>query len=172
MKKILLFFFVFVLGFDLFGQPTIKVFAFEQENVPGTKHTRVTDENGKPVGKAAAQKNYFIFLSFRKTYSITPVQVFIRGKAFSIRSTANKKTPVEYVSTTVPNNPEKTTLVPLTANKVLEIKVKDAIKPEKKNSYLQHLTGKNDVVIAYLWHKKKYFATLQEIKRLEPVANE
>src|SRR5689334_2144540 len=101
MKKILLFFLVFIVGSNLFSQPVAKIFAFEQENMPGTKPAGVIDENGKAVKKAAAKKKYFIFLSYKKTYNVTPVQIFIRGLAFSIQTITSRKTPVEYTNKTV-----------------------------------------------------------------------
>jgi len=172
MKKILLFFMVFSIGANLFGQPIVKIFVFEQENLPGTKPTGVTDENGRAIKKAAAKKNYFVFLTFKKSYDIRPVKIFIRGKSFSIQTTTLKKTPVEYTNNTVVGNPEKTVLVPFTKNRVLELNITDTQAEEKKSGSIRNLTEKNDVVIGYIWNKKKYFATLEKIKKLEPVANE
>jgi hypothetical protein len=171
MKKNLLVLIFLAIGLNVYCQPAVKIFAFEQENLPGTIPSGVKDENGNPQKKAAAQKNYFIYLSFRKTYNITPVQLFIRRKALSVQTTHIRKTPVEYVSNTIPGSPEKTILVPKTANKVLEIKLGETSVPEKKNSYIQKLS-KNDIVIAYLWNKKRYFIGLKKIKKLESVANE
>jgi hypothetical protein len=172
MKKNLLFFIALIAGLTLFGQPAIRIFAFEQENLPGTKPAGVKDENGNPVKKAAAKKNYFIFLSFKKTYNITPEQIFIRGKASGIQSTTIKTPPVVYTNNNIPNNPEKTVLVPFTNDKVLEVQVNDKSTNEKKTASVQKLAGKNDVVISYLWKKKIYFIALKKLKKLEPVANE
>jgi len=172
MKKNLLFFIVFIIGSNLYSQPPVKIIAFEQESLPGAKPAGVTDENGNRVKKAAAKKNYFIFLSFKKTYNITPAQVFIRGKAFAIRSKTLKKTPVEYANNTVVNNPEKITLVPFTNDKVLGVDIAEISRQEKKPNSIQKLVDKNDVVISYVWNKKTYFVSLQKIKRLEPAANE
>jgi hypothetical protein len=172
MKKILLFFLVFAVGLNLHSQPRVRIFAFEQENMPGTKPVGVTDENGKAVKKAAAQKKYFIFLSYPKGNAITPVQVFIRSRAFTIKTTAVRKTPVEYTNNTVINNPEKTVLVPASKDRVIEVTLADVPRQEKPTRSVRTLTDKNDVVIAYAWKKKKYFVTLKKIERLEPVANE
>jgi len=172
MKKNLLFFIMSIIGLNLSGQPTIKIFAFEQDNLPGTKPAGVTDENGKPIQKAATKKNYFIFLSLKKTYNITPEQIFIRGKAYSIQASVIQKTPIEYTNNNIPDNPVKIMLVPQTNNKVIEMKVNQTQVPYKKSTAVQKLTDKNDVVIVYLWNKKKYFITLKNLKKLEPVANQ
>jgi hypothetical protein len=172
MKKILLFFLVFIIGSSLYSQPVVKIFAFEQENMPGTKPAGVTDENGKVVKKAAAKKKYFVFLSHKNQYNVMPVQVFIKGRAFSIQTITIRKTPVEYTNKTVINNPEKTILVPASKDKVLEINIVEIPQQEKAPESVKRLAHKNDVVIGYMWNKRKYFATLQKIKTLEPLANE
>ncbi len=172
MKKNLLFFIAFILSLNLFSQPVIKVFAFEQESLPGTIPAGVRDENGNPVKKAATKKNYFIFLSFKKTYNITPSQIFIRGKTFTIQTTEIRTTPIEHTNYNIPNKPEKTILVPQTNNKVFELKINEATTQGKKTVSVQKLTDKNEIVIVYLWKSKKYFATLKKLKKLEPIANE
>ena len=172
MKKNLLFLIFFGIGLNTYSQPRIKVFAFEQENLPGTIPSGVKDENGNPIKKAAAKKNYFIFLSFKKTYDITPVQIFVKNQPFSIQKTDIKKTPVECISNTISDKPGKVVLVPKTTNKVLEVKLTEMLMRQKKNSYIQKLSNRNDIVIAYLWKKKKYFITAKKIKELEPVVNE
>ena len=162
------------LGFGLtsFTQPAIKTFAFEQDNVPGTKPAGVTDENGNLVRKVAARKNYFIFLSFNKAYNITPTQVFIRGNLLTVTSTLNRKTPIELVNNNIPNKPQTITLVPATSNKVLEIQVNEAPGENAKSTTVQKLTNKNEVVVVYSWKKKTYFLTLKKLKKLDPVFNE
>lgn len=172
MKKNLLFFLSFAFGLNICGQPATKIFAFEQQTSPGTVPSGVKDENGHSIKKAAANENYFVFLSFKKTYNIRPVEVFIKGKSFAVQSADARKTPVEYTNTTVINRPKKTILVPQTKNKVIEIKLTPISNPSKKSSYVQGLINTNDVVIAYTWHQKKYFTRLRKLEKLEPVANE
>lgn len=172
MKKILLFSALFIVGLNLFSQPTVKIFAYEQDNLPGTRPAGVVDENGKPIKKAAPKKNYFIYLSLKQKYSIKPVQIFIKGQSYEVGSSTVRKAPVEYTDNIVPNNPEKTVLVPATDNKVLELPVAELSLSQKKTSYIQTLTVKNDVVVAYVWNGKKYFVSLKQIKKLAPQVNE
>jgi hypothetical protein len=172
MEKKLLIFLFFVTGLSSYNQPVVKIFAFEQESSPGTVPAGVKDENGNPVKKAAAKEIYFVFLSFKKTSNIKPVQIFIKGKSFSIEAIEIRKSPVEYTDNTIPNKPEKNILIPQTSNKVVEIKLNNASIAQKKSFSLQKLANLNEVVVSYLWHKKKYFIALKNIKKLNPLVNE
>jgi hypothetical protein len=172
MKKILLFSAIFIVGLNLFSQPNVKIFAYEQDNLPGTRPAGVVDENGKPIKKAAPKKNYFIYLSVKKKYSIKPVQIFIKGQTYEVGAFSVRNAPVEYVDNMVPNNPEKTVLVPLTKDKVLEVPVAEPSPGHKKTSNIQKLASKNEVVVAYMWNNKTYYATLKQIKKLPSRVNE
>jgi hypothetical protein len=169
--KYLLFFSLIVIGSDLQSQPPVKVFGFEEESSPGTVAINVKDENENPVKKAANQKNYLIYLSLKQKYHIAPQQVFINGKAFPVESSTIEITPVQHVNNNISNKPKQTTLVPETTNKVIKLTIAAPVQAEK-TSTIQKLTHKNEVVVAYTWKKKKYFAVLKKLKKLEPVLNE
>ncbi|HEV8504029.1 MAG TPA: hypothetical protein VGQ53_01475 [Chitinophagaceae bacterium] len=170
MKKYLLFFSL-IIGSGIHSQPSVKVFGFEQESSPGTVATNVKDENGNPIKKAAIQKHYFIYLTVKQKHRLIPNQVFINGKGFSVETNVVDKTPVVRVNNNIPDRPEQTILVPRTNNKVFELTIADPF-PVEKTSTLQQLTTKNQVVIAYTWKEKKYFAVLKKLKKLDPALNE
>ena len=172
MKKNLPFFIFFAFALNVYCHPAIKIFAFEQESHPGTIPVGVKDENGNLIKKAAARKNYFIFLSFKEKYNIVPAQVFIKGRAFDIKAINTKETPVEYTDRTIQNNLQKQLLVPQTSNKVVEIVISESIASPVQDSRLKKLTASNDVVVVYDRKKKKHFITLKTIKTLSPVMNE
>lgn len=172
MKKILLFSVIFSIGLNLFSQPTVKLFAYEQDNLPGTRPAGVVDENGKPLKKAAPKKNYFIYLSFKQKYSVKPIQIFIKGQSFEVGSFTIRKAPVEYVDNMIPNVHEKTVLVPPTKDKVLEVPVAEPSLEQKKASNIQSLIAKNDVVIVYMWNNKEYYTSLKQIKQMPSKVNE
>jgi len=172
MKKIPLFSVIFIVGLNLFGQPSVKIFAYEQDNLPGTRPAGVVDENGKPIKKAAPKKNYLIYLSFKQKYSVKPAQIFIKGQSYELGSYTLRKAPVEYVDNMIPNNREKVVLVPATDNKVLEIPVAEPSLEQKKTSNVQNLTAKNEIVVAYMWNNKKYYVSLKQIKQLPTNVNE
>jgi hypothetical protein len=171
MKKYLLFFSLIIIGSLVHSQPSIKVFGFEQENSPGTVAANVKDENGNPIKRVAAQKNYFIYLSFNQKYRVTPHQAFLNGEAFPVESSAIETTPVQHVNNNIPGKPEQITLVPKTTNKVIKLKIASPVQVEK-TSNLQKLTKKNDLVISYTWKKKNYFVVLRKLKKLDPVLNQ
>jgi hypothetical protein len=173
MKKNFAFFIFFAIAFGVYCHPSIKIFAFEQESRPGTVPAGVTNENGNPVKKAAAKKNYFVFLSFKNKYDVVPLQVFIKGNSFDVKTVNTKETPVEYTSRNIPDNPEKQLLVPETDNKVIEIILTEAAQSSiPEDAHLKKLTASNDVVVVYNWKQKKHFASLKTIKTLTPVMNE
>jgi hypothetical protein len=175
MKKKLLFFSftLLIAAVAIHGQPAIKIFAYQQQSLPGTVPVGIKDENGNPIKKAAAKTNYFIFLSFKKNYIVAPVQVLIKGSSFSLDSfTDVKKTPVEYTSHTIPNDSHKTVLVPKTSNRVIKINPAEPGGPIEGNNHIKSLAKTNDLVIIYMWNKKKYYAALKKITELEPILHE
>jgi hypothetical protein len=150
----------------------IKILAFEQVNLPGTVPSAVKDENGNAVKKAAAKNNYFLFLSFRKTTHIRPLEVFIKGTAFRIKETRLRETPVLYIDSTVRNNPLKAVLVPAAEKNVIELIIEETTSQPERTSSIQRLSMKNDIVVSYIWNKKKYFAALRNLAKSTPVNNE
>lgn len=155
----------------MYGQPSLKVFGFEQECLPGTVAANTKDENGNPVKKAATQKNYFIYLSLKQSDSIAPEHVFIHGSPFSVEPGTVNATPVEHVDHNVRGQPAKTILVPKTTDKVIKLKVAGSLQL-KQTPAIRKLITNNDVVIAYTWKSEKYFVVLKKIKKLDPVLNE
>ena len=171
MRKKLLIFISLILSVDLFSQPAVKIFAFERENLPGTKASGVTDENGNRVQKEASRKDYFVYLSFNKAYNISPSKVFIRGTSYEIKAT-KATTPVQYINRNIPSNPRKVVLVPATKNKVVQLEVAKPETENKKSGTIRKLIGRNDIVVEYLWKGKRYLVSIKKITKLEPVANE
>jgi hypothetical protein len=173
MKKKLVFFILLIVSMAVYGQPAVKIFAFEQQSLPGTVPAGVKDENGNPIKKAAAKTNYFIFLSFKKNTIIKPVQVFIKGSSFAVDTIIDvKKTPVEQTNRTIPNDPHKTILVPKTSNKVIRIDLAEGEGLRENGAHIENLIKTNDVVIAYAWKEKRYFVTVKKIKELDPMFHE
>ena len=175
MKKKLLFFSftLLIAAVATHGQPAIKIFAYEQQSLPGTVPVGIKDENGNPIKKAAAKTNYFIFLSFKKNCIVTPVQVLIKGFSFSIDSLTDvKKIPVEYTNHTIPNDSHKTILVPKTSNRVIKINLAEPGQPVESNNHIKSLAKTNDLVIIYTWNKKKYYTAVKKMTVLEPILNE
>ncbi|HMG66667.1 MAG TPA: hypothetical protein VK588_03240 [Chitinophagaceae bacterium] len=172
MKKNLLFFILFAISLGIYGQPTIKIIAFEQENVPGTVPSGVKNENGTERKKAAATKNYFIFMTYQKGSPIKPAEVFIRGKSFTAEGNEVKNTPYYYTDNAIPVDHRKITLVPKTKNEVIELKLKENPDRKKISFATQKLIKENDVVVSYSWKQKEYFIALKKLNKLPSVANE
>jgi len=163
---------LFSAGIAGLSQPSIKVYGFRQQSLPGTIPAGAKDENGNPVKKAAAKVNYLIFLSFNKNYSITPTDVFVNGHPFKAQVARVENTPIEYINTTIPKQPVKKILVPKTSRKVLKIEPAEKIEESSADPHLLQLAKVNELVIAYQWKKKDYFVTLKNMNELDPVFNE
>jgi hypothetical protein len=167
MKTLLFVFFAFLLGNNAFSQPVVKVYAFEQDVIPGNIPV-VTDENGNAVKKDWIRKEYRIFLSFRNSYKIAPAKIFIKGKAFDIGSANTVSSPVQF--TNIPDQ-KKITLVAKTSNKIVELEKGNEAAKKTYTATLKKLIDKNDVVIVYTWKGKNYYASVKELRKLEPQHN-
>ena len=171
MKKHLLLFAFVITGITLFGQPVIKVYAFEQDVLPGTVPVG-TDENGNPIKRPANKENYLIFLSYKKNCIVTPSQVFIKGAAYNVEAVTVQKTPVESIDRNIPGQPKKTILVDVTSNKVVQTQLSEMPVEAKPTSAIKKWVKENEVVIVYLWKKKKYYLKVKKFKKLAPIANQ
>ncbi|MER3497423.1 MAG: hypothetical protein C4308_01680 [Chitinophagaceae bacterium] len=169
MKNLLFGFFLIFTSLFAFSQPVVKIFAYEQEIIPGTIPANVTDENGNPLPeKSYIKKEHRLFFSCSKNYNPRPVLMFIRQQPFAIQAAAAVSTPVIHSDHVTGN---KKTLVEKTGNKVLELVKGDAQQKKNYTANLTKLIKANDVVIVYEWKGKKYYAVAKKLKKLEPQQN-
>lgn len=133
-----------------------KLYGYKQEVMPGT--IRV-DENGNQV-RSKTIYNYFIYLA--STTKVTPTEIWVNGKAFSVNVTAVEKTPVEFrgASTEKPK-----TLVPKTTRKVLQLS--PTMTELNKAGKGKTLSANNELVIIYKGNGKTYYKTLAKLPMLE-----
>jgi hypothetical protein len=151
------------------AQPAVKAWVYELDSLSGTRPT--TPNENVNAGKKDAGINYLIYISHNKNLNIIPVEIFMKGTGYKVGMIQIKKTPVVIVNNNLPTNPVKTELVPLTNNKVLSLKRGAVMSTNPSNATLKKLIDRNDVVIVYLWKGKRYFLTVKEITKLEPVFN-
>jgi len=129
------------------AQPKIIIHGYSQQFTPGTIPTRdVVGENADVPIK------------------IIPSAVWVDGKWDTVAAKNIIKTPF------VTDYPSKKTLVPATTKKVYEIIMGDtliqAIVPTAK---LKKQMNDNELIFAYWWNGKKYFAVLKKLTVLEPL---
>ena len=177
MKKIALFFTVFTgITLSLLSQTNtavIKVYAYAQSVVPGVNpNSKAIDESGKEINvKPKSRLNYLIYLEQKKSATIRPTIIWIKDKCYSITYEEVKQTPVELSSSNLMSDKKKMELVPKTKNKVLKLILTGEIEDKgKQSTNLKKLIAKNNLVISYNWKGKMYYATLKNIKTLEPLA--
>src|SRR5438309_5861860 len=114
---LLLFFFVAVQA-QSHGE---KLYGFQQRVIPGTQQAGAYDQNGHFIKKEAPEVfKYLIYLTTSPKESIYPVQLWINGKAFSIKMDSVQQTPVVQHDTNLPNSEGKV-LVPKSTGVVLQL---------------------------------------------------
>jgi hypothetical protein len=177
MKKIVLFFTVFTgISFSLLSQsktPVIKIYAYAQSVVPGVNpNSKAIDESGKEIKvNPKSRLNYLIYIEQKKSTTIQPANIWIKDQCYSLAYEEVKQTPVELSGSNLMSDKKKIELVPKTENKILKLILTGVMEDKGKHSTtLKKLMAKNKVVIGYNWKGKMYYATLKNIKMLEPLA--
>ena len=152
------------------GQPTLKVFAFSQEAVPGIVAKNVTDENGKPVErKKEPAANYYIFAGYSTSLKITIGDLWISGKMYRVSVKPVDSTPVIHINDNDPKAPVRELLAPSTPLRVVEITVKDMVaEKNKRPSWLISMIRNSDLVVSWYYKGKKYFTGVRKFKKLLP----
>lgn len=148
------------------AQPAVKIYGYSQEFVPGMiRQDDIPDENtGEKVKYPRTRIMYHIYISTSASVTILPAQIWIGGKWDTISSNQIVTTPVtaEY--------PEKKILVPATKHTVRQLSIGDTLrKPVTLTASLKKMMKQNEVIIAYKWKGKKYFAVLKKLTVLAAV---
>ncbi len=148
------------------AQPKIIIHAYSQQFTPGTIPTRdVVGENADDFIKhPAVITNYLIYVEVDTAMQITPSAVWVGGKWDTVAAKNIIKTPF------ITEYPSKKTLVPATSKKVYEIILGDTLKQaivptaKVKKQMIDH-----ELIFAYWWNGKRYFAALKKLTVLEPL---
>lgn len=149
-----------------FSQPSVKVYGYSQNFVPGmVKQNDVPDENGgQPAASPRVHTNFYIYISTASTVSISPAAIWIAGKWDTITGLQVVKTPV------INEVPAKKQLVAATTKIVRQVSIGDTLrKPIILSSGLRKKINENELVIIYIWKGKKYYAALKKLVVLDPV---
>ena len=147
------------------AQNGIKLYGYVQAVSPGFAG-RQRDENGKLVQKSSARVNYNIFLSSPSKSRIDPIEIWIKGKRYGVKSEAVDTTPVTVTLHEGRPDKGKVVLVPQTTARVFRLTgtpgplFKDF--PRAKKRALTH-----ELVVVYQLNGKFYSATLAKFTGLE-----
>ena len=148
------------------AQPKIIIHAYSQQFTPGTIPTRdVVGENADDFIKhPAVITNYLIYVEVDTAMQITPSAVWVGGKWDTVAAKNIIKTPF------ITEYPSKKTLVPATSKQVYEIILGDTLKQaivptaKVKKQMIDH-----ELIFAYWWNGKRYFAALKKLTVLGPL---
>ena len=134
--------------------------ADEIENLDGT--VTKTNERGN-------NKRHFIYLSTLAKTSVYPIEVWIKGEAFSARPESIAGTPVEISGPVVMGRPQKITLVPKTTQKVTRL-IPIPLMEGKSTNKGATLAQENELVVVYKQGGKTIYKTLKTLKELSTKA--
>ena len=171
-QKIFLLFLLFCTDTLLFAQkpPVIKVYAYSQAILPGTRRVNTVDESGKEIKGSSERKiSYFIYVEQKRSTVINIISVWINGKNYTANTDTVSQTPIE----TRTGDPANTvvTLVPKSFNTILLITPGSEKLPVKKPaSYLKKSIASSELVIVYEWKGKFWYSEVKKIKELKPLA--
>lgn len=146
----------------LAAQPVVKLYGYSQEYTPGNIPVNVPDENGnKQPRRSFVTTNYYIYVSVDTKTDIQLQEVWVGGKWDTVISQQVVATPV------VVSYPVKKTLVASTKQKVLQLNKGDSVTRVITPSVsLKKMMKGNELIVAYLWKGKKYYAALRKLSVL------
>jgi hypothetical protein len=161
-----------VISCSVFGQPTVKIYAWSQITTPGTIPAGVTDESGKHVNiKTEPSVNYFIFGVYPVSSPVIFEEVWIKNKYYHVQTNKVDSTPVVNINYNIPNNLVKVILVPATKLRVTSISPVEAPRDTLiKTSSFKNMARHSELIISYQYNGKRYFTGVKKIKTLSPIA--
>ena len=152
-----------------------KIYAYKQASIPGIQPKLITREGGEsqqlPVRKETF--NYWFYIGFSKNEKIDVTGIWISGKKYSVKTESVNNLPVIKINYTAASENATVVMVPVTRNAVmLAYPSGEAKDSEHLSKYLSNLVNKHELVIAYLWRGKKYYAVKKLITVLAPEAQQ
>lgn len=144
------------------AQSTSKLYGFSQVVTPGMAK-RETDERGA-VTQGARNYNYQVYLTSSLPTRIYPIELWIKGKRYSVKEEIITETPVQYTNIAA-RNPEPVTLVPQTTDKVLKL---NPVTYTGMKNYpkARQLAASNEVVAVYKQGGAIRYKTLKTLTAL------
>ncbi len=142
------------------------LYGYSQVVIPGAGAARDLDASGNLVKKTADPTyRYFIYLTTDAGTPINPVEVWIKGKAYSARAEAITETPVVHTSRLMPQHPQKQVLVPKTTQNVVAL-IPIPLQAEKSSAKAKDLAQQNELVVVYKQAGRLHYGVLKELRAL------
>lgn len=150
--------------------PVRKGYAYQRAVLPATRTGGLSEQTGEESSKPVkANVSFLIYLETNRAQNIKPSIAWIRGSAYKI--TAEKIKDHSVVITRMNNSGNDDTLVKKTANAILKISPLNIVAIKAPAAIMKKIT-KTNVVIEYYWNGNKYYYTISQIKKLEPLTLE
>lgn len=159
---------VAVVGLQAQTYPLVKVHAWSQPALSGTKPGIIVEEGGnQSTAGSTGKMNYYLYAECRTGYKFTITAVWIDGKAYGVKTESINKLPVVMET----EQAGKVTLVPATTHKVMQFYPSGQLTiSNKASAWLENLVANSAMVIRYKWKGKSWYYAVKKINRLEPVA--
>ncbi len=166
MKLKILLILLCVISMDAFSQTGIKIFAYYQDQLPGTV-LKGLDESGKAISKKESAPVYFIYVTGPASIKVYPMEAWIRGKHYMATADMVNKSPVEIRD----NLGKSIVLVPKLSGSVQKLNLVQ-LTDGKRFPIAKSKSLSNEVVVVYKMKGAFYSETVKKLVRLEPKSNE
>ena len=153
------------------GKYIRKGYAFSREILSGVAPSGTVDESGtvhKSPGRASVE--YLVYAEVPASVAISVNNIWVDGKNYEAALEPVAHTPVVITNPMIKAVKVQDTLVKKTANKLWQVHVKQLRSSGAAfPANISKTDGRNQVVIEYLYKKRKSYFIIPAIKRLEPV---
>lgn len=144
------------------------LYGYKQAVLPGANPRVISEETGE-VENVMKKANYNYFFYMSSTARLYPSEIWIDGEGHSVKVETVKKTPVEIINSNTPLSPKKTTLVPKTTRRVIQLTPTPQISG-KKMLKVKNLSRTHELVVVYKMNGKFYYQTMKKLIVLEAAA--
>lgn len=160
---------VLLAGFSIIKWPVKKIHAYKQASIPGILPVLADETGNKQREERKQTYNYWFYIELLKNDSINIDGLWIAGLRCELKTETVTTLPVKKIIYTGSMVNDTITMAPATQNKVLLVYPSGVSKDTVITSrYLKKLTATFELVIAYTWKKKKYYAGIKKVKELPP----
>ena len=146
----------------------VKTYGYIQPVGRGVSPSMDIDEAGsvKSTGLKPGS-NYFIYIAGPATMRIYPIEMWLKGEKFSAKPTAVNNTPVLMADPSLPDGPNRITLVPKTSKKIFMLTPGNANVTGKSLAIAKSKARTNELVVVYKMNGKLYYSALEKLNILE-----
>ena len=148
----------------------VSLYGFKQPVISGASPKVTYSEGGQENTAPRVSKfNYMFYIAGPSNTRIYPVEIWLMGKQYGVKSSDIKKTPVVHTNSNIPEFSEAKVLVPKTTKKVLQLHTTTA-NSQKGLAAAKTKAQSNELVVVYKMGGKFYYAAIKKLTLLDPMA--